>query len=112
WPVAGTLMIEPTESESKEELARFCDALIAIRNEISEIEQGKADKVNNVLKNAPHTALMVTSDAWDFPYSRELAAFPAKWIKQNKFWPKVGRIDGAFGDRNFVCSCPPVSDYA
>lgn len=111
WPVGGTMMIEPTESESKAELDRFCEALIAIRVEISEIESGKASRDNNVVRNAPHTATMIASDAWDKPYSRERAVFPAAWIRENKFWPAVARIDNAFGDRNFVCSCLPIEDY-
>ena len=111
WPVTGTLMIEPTESESKAELDRFCDAMIAIREEIREIETGKADKTNNVLKNAPHTVLTVTSDKWDRPYSREKAAFPLAWVRERKFWPAVARINNAYGDRNFVCSCPPLEAY-
>ncbi|MBN3580824.1 aminomethyl-transferring glycine dehydrogenase [Algoriphagus aestuarii] len=112
FPVAGTLMIEPTESETKAELDRFCDALISIRTEIREIEEGAADKVNNVLKNAPHTANMVLTGDWDLPYSREKAVFPAAYVKENKFWPSVRRIDSAYGDRNLVCSCIPVEDYA
>jgi glycine dehydrogenase len=107
FPVPGTLMIEPTESESKDELDRFCAAMIAIREEIREIETGKADKLDNVLKNAPHTAESVVSDAWKRPYSREKAAYPLAWVRERKFWPAVGRIDSAYGDRNFVCSCPP-----
>ena len=105
FPVSGTLMIEPTESESKAELDRFCAAMISIRGEISEIASGKADRADNVLKNAPHTAAVVTADRWDRPYSRERAAYPAPWTKEHKFWPFVGRIDNAYGDRNFVCSC-------
>jgi glycine dehydrogenase len=112
FPVAGTLMIEPTESESKEELDRFCDALIAIREEIREIEQGKQPRGNNVLTNAPHTLEDVIADAWERPYSRERAAFPAVWTRQHKVWPSVGRVDGAYGDRNLVCVCPPVEAYA
>jgi glycine dehydrogenase len=111
FPVAGTLMIEPTESESKAELDRFCDALIAIRGEIREIEEGKADRANNLLKNAPHTSAIVVSDTWDRPYSRERAVFPAPWTKERKFWPTVGRVNNVYGDRNLVCSCPPVEDY-
>jgi glycine dehydrogenase len=111
FPVAGTLMIEPTESESKEELDRFCDALIAIRNEIKEIEEGAADRTNNVLKNAPHTAASVVSDSWDKPYNREKAAFPSPWTRERKFWPSVGRVNNVHGDRNLVCSCPPVESY-
>ncbi|MBW4494675.1 MAG: aminomethyl-transferring glycine dehydrogenase [Oscillatoria princeps RMCB-10] len=112
WPVAGTVMVEPTESESKEELDRFCDAMIAIRKEIEEIELGKADPSNNVLKNAPHTAESLIAGEWDRPYSRELAAYPAPWTRESKFWPAVGRIDNAYGDRNFVCSCLPVEAYS
>jgi glycine dehydrogenase len=111
FPIANTLMIEPTESESKVELDRYCDALINIRKEIQEIEDGKADKEHNVLKNAPHTSGVVVSDKWDRPYSREKAAFPLPYLKENKFWPFVGRIDGAFGDRNLICSCPPIEEY-
>ena len=111
FPVAGTLMIEPTESESKEELDRFCEAMIAIRNEIREIEEGTADRQNNVLKNAPHTAEAVISDGWSAPYSREKAAYPAPWTRKNKFWPSVGRVNNPFGDRNLVCTCPPVEEY-
>ena len=102
WPVAGTLMIEPTESESKAELDRFCDALIAIRGEIREIEEGKVDRENNVLKNAPHTAEVVTSPTWDRPYSRELGAFPTEWVRASKFWPTTSRIDDVYGDRNLI----------
>jgi glycine dehydrogenase len=111
FPVAGTLMIEPTESEDKEELDRYCDALISIRHEIAEIEQGRADKRDNVLKNAPHTADMIAADDWDHPYSREQAAYPAPWTRHRKFWPSVGRINSAYGDRNLVCTCPPVEAY-
>jgi len=111
FPVAGTLMIEPTESETKEELDRFCDAMIAIRNEIREVEEGKQPKEGNLLKNAPHTAAAVIADAWTRPYSRERAAFPAPWVRTRKFWPSVGRVNNAFGDRNLVCSCPPIDDY-
>jgi len=111
FPVAGTLMIEPTESESKEELDRFCDALISIRQEIREIEEGKFDKANNPIKNAPHTAQVVLSDSWDRPYSRERAAYPAPWTKIHKFWPSVGLVESAAGDRNLVCACPPVEEY-
>ena len=112
FPVAGTLMIEPTESESKAELDRFCDALIAIRGEIRDIETGVLDKQDNPLKNAPHTAEVVVSDSWDHAYSREQAAFPAPWTRDRKFWPAVSRVDNAFGDRNLVCACPPVEEYA
>ncbi|MFM2249361.1 MAG: hypothetical protein RLZZ358_288 [Bacteroidota bacterium] len=112
FPVAGTLMIEPTESETKAELDKFCDAMVAIRAEIQEIEEGKADRVENVLKNAPHTATMVLTGTWDLPYSREKAVFPAPFVKENKFWPTVRRIDSAYGDRNLICSCIPVEEYA
>ncbi|HEX7358428.1 MAG TPA: aminomethyl-transferring glycine dehydrogenase [Ignavibacteriaceae bacterium] len=111
FPVAGTLMIEPTESESKVEMDKFCDALIHIYSEIKEIENGSADQKNNVLKNAPHTSQMAVSDNWNFPYSREKAVYPATWTRLNKFWPSVSRVDNAYGDRNLVCSCLPVSDY-
>jgi glycine dehydrogenase len=111
FPVAGTLMIEPTESESKVEMDKFCDALIHIYSEIKEIEKGSVDQKNNVLKNAPHTSQMAVSDNWNFPYSREKAVYPATWTRLNKFWPSVSRVDNAYGDRNLVCSCLPVSDY-
>lgn len=111
FPVHGTLMIEPTESESKAEIDRFCNALINILDEIKEIESGIADQKNNVIKNAPHTAQMVTSDNWNYPYSREKAAYPVHWTRLNKFWPSVGKVDNAYGDRNLVCSCLPVSEY-
>lgn len=111
FPVAGTMMIEPTESESKAELDKFCDALIAIREEIAEVQSGKADKVENVLKNAPHTAQVVLSDNWQKPYSREKAAFPLPFVRKSKFWPSVSRIDSAYGDRNLVCSCLPIEAY-
>jgi glycine dehydrogenase len=111
WPVAGTMMVEPTESEAKEELDRFCEAMIAIRHEIEAIEQGHADPHQNVLKNAPHTAEVLLQNDWDRPYSREQAAYPLPWLRQNKFWPAVGRVDNAYGDRNLVCSCAPMEDY-
>jgi glycine dehydrogenase len=111
WPVAGTVMVEPTESESKQELDRFCDAMIAIRSEIAEIEKGNVDAQNNVLKNAPHTAESLMVDEWNHPYSRAEAAYPTPWTREHKFWPAVGRIDNAFGDRNFVCSCLPMEAY-
>jgi glycine dehydrogenase len=111
WPVAGTLMIEPTESESKPELDRFCDAMIAIREEIRAIEEGRADREDNPLKHAPHTAAAVSSDAWPHRYSREQAAYPAPWLKQFKFWPAVGRVDNPYGDRNLVCTCDSVEAY-
>jgi glycine dehydrogenase len=112
FPVAGTLMIEPTESESREELDRFCNALIGIRDEIREIEQGIQPRDNNLLKNAPHTAEAVISDDWDRPYSRERAAYPAPWTREHKFWPAVGLVESAQGDRNLICACPPVGAYA
>jgi glycine dehydrogenase len=112
WPVPGTLMIEPTESESKAELDRFCDALIAIREEIRAIEEGRMARADNPLKNAPHTIAMVTKQDWSHPYSREQAAYPAKWLRDSKFWPFVGRVDNPYGDRNLVCSCPPMATYA
>jgi glycine dehydrogenase len=111
FPVAGTLMIEPTESEPKAELDRFCDAMISIREEIREIESGAQDKKDNVLKNSPHTVDMVTADEWKHPYSRAKAAFPAEWTRDFKFWPAVGRVESAYGDRNLVCSCPPTDAY-
>jgi glycine dehydrogenase len=111
FPVPGTLMIEPTESEPKEELDRFCDALISIREEIREIETGEADKDDNVLKNSPHTLRRVTATAWTHPYSREKAAFPAEWTLDSKFWPAVARVESAYGDRNLVCSCLPTDSY-
>jgi glycine dehydrogenase len=111
FPVHGTLMVEPTESESKKEIDRFCDALIAIREEIKEIETGIADITDNVLKNAPHTLQSIISDNWNHIYSREKAAYPVPGTRTNKFWPAVGRINNAYGDRNLICSCPPVSDY-
>jgi glycine dehydrogenase len=112
WPVAGTFMIEPTESESRAELDRYCDALIAIREEIREIEQGRADRENNVLRRAPHTAEALLDDEWDRPYGREKAAYPAAWVRERKYWPPVGRIDNAWGDRHLVCTCGPVEAYA
>jgi glycine dehydrogenase len=112
FPVAGTLMIEPTESEPKAELDRLCDALIAIRAEIEAIAQGKSDKKDNALKNAPHTAETVTANEWTHPYTREQAAFPAPWTRAHKFWPSVGRIDNVYGDRNLMCSCPPLESYS
>jgi glycine dehydrogenase len=111
FPVAGTLMVEPTESESIDELDRFCDAMLSIREEIAEVEQGLADPENNVLKNAPHTMKLATGETWDLPYSREKAVYPLPYIVENKFWPSVGRIDNAYGDRNLVCSCLAVEAY-
>jgi len=112
FPVAGTLMVEPTESEPKAELDRFCDALLAIRKEIAAIENGDADKVENLLKHAPHTLAVISSDTWDRPYSRREAAFPLPYVKARKFWPAVGRVNDSYGDRSLVCSCPPLSEYA
>ena len=108
FPVAGTMMIEPTESESKQELDRFCDAMISIRKEIDAAEK---DEPNNVLKNAPHTQAMLTSDTWELPYSRQKAAFPLEYVNDNKFWPSVRRVDDAYGDRNLICTCAPIEDY-
>lgn len=112
WPVAGTLMIEPTESEPRAELDRFCDAMIAIREEIHAIEQGRADREDNVPRNAPHTVDAISSDGWSHPYARQQAAFPLPWVREHKFWPAVGRIDNAYGDRNLICTCPPMEQYA
>ena len=111
WPVAGTMMIEPTESESKSELDQYCDALLAIRKEIAEIEEGRFPRDDNPLKNAPHTMEDVTMTDWNHPYGREQAAFPLPWLRDLKFWPAVSRIDSAYGDRNVVCTCPPVEHY-
>ena len=111
FPVAGTIMIEPTESEPKAEMDRFVAALIEIRNEIREVEEGKADKENNVLKHAPHTASIITADEWTRPYSRQKAAYPLAFVKEAKFWPTVSRVDNAYGDRNLVCSCLPMEEY-
>jgi glycine dehydrogenase len=111
FPVAGTLMIEPTESESKAELDRFCDALISIRAEIAEVEAGILDREDNPLKHAPHTVDAVVNDAWQHAYGRERAAFPAEWTRERKFWPAVSRVDNAYGDRNLVCACPPIEEY-
>lgn len=111
WPVAGTMMIEPTESESKRELDYFCDAMIAIRKEISEIEKGHQDRENNVLKNAPHTAEVLVQDKWERKYSRLQATYPLEWVKARKFWPSVSRINNPHGDRNLVCACPPTDSY-
>jgi len=111
WPVAGTLMIEPTESESRAELDRFCDAMISIRKEISDIETGALDKNDNMLKNAPHTAEEMADDEWTHSYSRIRAAYPVKSLKNNKFWPPVGRVDNTYGDRNLICSCPSMDDF-
>jgi glycine dehydrogenase len=104
-------MVEPTESEDRAELDRFCDAMIAIRAEIEDVITGKADKVSNVLKGAPHTAAVVAADKWERKYSRETAAFPAPWVRDNKFWPSVGRVDNVHGDRVLICTCPPLESY-
>ena len=111
WPVGGTLMIEPTESEPKHELDRLCDALITIRKEIAAIESGEADKEDNVLHNAPHTIEMLTANEWTHPYGREQAAYPAPWLKRQKFWPPVARVDNPYGDRHLMCTCPPLEAY-
>jgi glycine dehydrogenase len=111
FPVAGTIMVEPTESESKEELDRFVEALVSIRKEIDEVESGIADAEDNVLKNSPHIARNVMSDDWNHSYSRKKAAYPLSWVQDNKFWPSVKRVDNAFGDRNLVCACPPMEAY-
>ena len=111
FPVHDTLMIEPTESESKAELDRFCEAMISIRKEIKEIEDAKFDKTDNVIKNAPHTCKLVVADNWTKPYTRQKAAFPLAWVRDNKFWPSVAKIDSAYGDRNLVCACPPIEAY-
>ncbi|HSQ52123.1 MAG TPA: aminomethyl-transferring glycine dehydrogenase [Nitrospiraceae bacterium] len=112
FPVTGTLMIEPTESETRAELDRFCDALISIHAEIQDVVEGRQPRTNNLLKNAPHTAQVVTADEWNRPYSRERAAFPAPWVRDHKFWPSVSRVDEAYGDRNLVCTCPPTDSYS
>ncbi|MFN0157456.1 MAG: aminomethyl-transferring glycine dehydrogenase [Bacteroidota bacterium] len=112
FPVAGTLMIEPTESESKAEMDRFADAMVAIRAEIQEVLEGKADKANNVLKNAPHTAHAALSEVWDHPYTRYKAVYPLPYLRRSKFWPSVGRISNSYGDRNIMCVCPPIEAYA
>jgi glycine cleavage system P protein (glycine dehydrogenase) len=111
FPVAGTLMVEPTESESKTELDKFCDVMISIKKEIEEIEKGAANQVDNVLKNAPHTLQALITNEWNHSYSREKAAYPLEWTRKNKFWPSVGRVNSAYGDRNLICSCNPIEDY-
>jgi glycine dehydrogenase len=111
FPVAGTIMIEPTESEDKAELDRFCDAMIAIREEIRAIEEGKADKKDNLLKNAPHTQATVIADQWPHAYSRTEAAFPLYYVTHNKFWPSVSRVNNTHGDRNLICTCEPMESY-
>ena len=112
WPVPGTLMIEPTESENKQELDRFCDALIAIRSEVAEIESGDTSADENILINAPHTHLMWSKKVWSKPYSMQRAFFPIIGLADDKYWPPVGRIDNAYGDRNLVCTCPFVEDFS
>jgi len=113
WPVVNTLMVEPTESEDKAELDRYCDALISIRGEIQEIQDGEADPENNVIKRAPHTMDALTADVWDRPYSRQKAAFPLPWLTSSKkIWPAVGRVDDAYGDQNVFCTCPPLEAYS
>jgi glycine dehydrogenase len=111
FPVAGTLMIEPTESEDKAELDRFCDALIAIKGEIDAIEKKQIDATDNPLKNAPHTVQVVTASEWNHPYTREEAAFPLPFVGDNKFWPSVGRVNNSHGDRHLICTCPPIEEY-
>ena len=111
FPVHDTLMIEPTESEPLQELERFIETMIAIKGELEEIKAGKADKNDNVLKNAPHTALEITADEWKHSYSRTKAAYPLAWIAENKFWPAVARVDNGYGDRNLVCTCAPLESY-
>ena len=111
WPVPGTLMIEPTESESKKEIDRFCEAMISIKEEIQRIKSGTLPKENNMLKNAPHTSLHISEDEWTHPYSRLEAAYPVEYLKKNKYWPPVGRVDNVYGDRNLMCSCPSMKDF-
>jgi glycine dehydrogenase len=105
------MMVEPTESEAQEELDRFCDALIAIRDEIADVIEGRADPRDNVLKNAPHPAETIAADEWPHPYSREKAAYPLPFLRTHKVWPAVARIDNPYGDRNLICSCPPIEDF-
>jgi glycine dehydrogenase len=112
FPVPGTVMIEPTESESKGELDRFCDALISIYHEIKSIEEGKMDKADNALKNSPHTLHVISANNWEHSYSRESAAFPLPYVRENKFWPSVARVNNTYGDRNLICTCEPVNSYA
>jgi glycine dehydrogenase len=112
FPVPGTIMIEPTESEDKPELDRFCDAMISIHKEIRAIEEGKADKTDNALKNAPHTQQVICADEWKHSYPRSQAAFPLSYVRENKFWPSVARVNNTYGDRNLICTCEPVSSYA
>jgi len=111
FPVPGTLMIEPTESENRAEIDRFCDAMIAIRAEIADIEAGRADRENNLLKHAPHTHELLIADEWTRPYSRRAAFFPSESVDRDKYWPPVARVDNVAGDRNLVCTCPPLSEY-
>jgi len=111
WPVPGTLMIEPTESEDRAELDRFCDAMISIRGEIRDVMEGRIAMEDSPLRHAPHTAAVVTADEWDRKYPRQIGAYPAPWTKKNKFWPTVGRIDNVYGDRNLICTCPPMEVY-
>jgi glycine dehydrogenase len=111
WPVVGTMMIEPTESESKEELDRFCEAMIAIREEIRAVQEGRVAIADSPLRHAPHTADVLLAATWDRPYSRETAAYPAEWVRERKYWPPVARIDNAYGDRNLVCACAPMEAY-
>ena len=112
FPVAGTLMVEPTESEGLAELDRFVDAMIAIRQEIAQIERGERDRTDNLLKNAPHTAQMLLAEEWHHDYPRQQAAYPVASLRANKYWPTVGRVDNAWGDRNLVCACLPLEAYA
>jgi glycine dehydrogenase len=112
FPVPGTIMIEPTESEDKPELDRFCDAMISIYKEIRAIEEGKADKNDNALKNAPHTQQVICADEWKHSYPRSQAAFPLPYVRESKFWPSVARVNNTYGDRNLICTCEPVSSYA
>ena len=111
WPVAGTIMIEPTESENLEEMDRFCNALISIKKEIDKVEHGEFDKIDNPLKNAPHTYLELAANEWTHKYTREEAAFANEFLRHNKYWAPVGRVDNVYGDRNLVCSCPSMDEY-
>ena len=111
FPVPGTMMIEPTESEDKSELDRFCEAMISIKREIDEVIDGKVKVEESVLKNAPHTIDLIVNEKWDFPYSREQAVYPLDWVRKNKFWPAVRRVNDAYGDRNLVCACEPIESY-
>jgi glycine dehydrogenase len=112
FPVAGTIMVEPTESESKEELDRFCEAMISVKEEIDQLALGTWSKEDNPLNNAPHTLAMITTDSWDHSYTRTTAAFPTDYLSENKFWPSVRRVDDAYGDRNLICTCAPIEQYA